>query len=358
MPKMQKLQQAFENKIQIILVTKNTALQVEKLKSRLPLLQTIELPMLNNDTVLSKLFLFNTVPTHVWVNKKGVVQFITDGWETTFEKIEKYLKGEAIQMALKEEKKDFDPSVPLWLEGNGRQVNHLKYYSFIMERLIDSRTSIRGPLLDSFNRVKGLFARNQSVIELYQMSYCEGKQEDTFSNPNRVVLEFEGAETYKQPQGSEFYNEWANKNLFCYELVLPMERLNAMYDVMKQDLERFFGLKGIIEKRRVTCLVLERMGKKDKIRSSGKDVYYVKLDPFETKLTIINAPIDKLKKGLEQVYWKRYNILDETGYTNNVNIELNVDLTNLKLLNKSLLKYGLRLTKKERVIDMLVIIKA
>jgi hypothetical protein len=131
-----------------------------------------------------------------------------------------------------------------------------------------------------------------------------------------------------------------------------------MYDVMKQDLERFFGLKGRIERRLVECLVLERTGREDKMQSSKNDLYKVKLNPFETNLSLINAPIVNLRKQLELVYWKRYNILDETGYTNNVSIELDVDLTNLKELNECLTKYGLKLTKKEREIDMLVIRKA
>jgi thiol-disulfide isomerase/thioredoxin len=358
MPKMQQLQNTFGHKIQILMVTKNTQAQVKKLKDRLPILQKIKLPMVNNDTVLSRWFSFSTVPTHVWIDEKGIVRYITDGWETTYEKIENYLQGEAIHMAFKEDKKDFDPTVPLWLEGGGRQVKHLKYYSFIMGRLTDSRTSTYSVMPDSCNGVIELKATNRSIINLFQQAFDEGDKYDyTFSNPNRVRLEFYGAEAYKYPDDANKYDEWCNKNLFCYELVLPKEKANSLYEVMKQDLERFFGLKGSIEKRKVSCLVLERTGAKDKIRPDKDENYYVNLNAFESNLTIRNAPMTNLKKQLENVYWKRFNILDETNYKGNITLELNVDLANLELLKKALLKYGLKLSEQEREIDMLVIKK-
>jgi thiol-disulfide isomerase/thioredoxin len=358
MPKMEALQKQFGTKIQILMVTKNSEAEVEKLKKRIDVVRNLWLPMYNHDSIISRLFRFETVPTHVWIDEKGVVQQITDGWETTAQRIEQHLKGEKVHLALKEDSKDFDPSVPLWLEGGGRQVKHIKYYSFFTERLTDSRTTIHGGMRDSSGNLVGLFARNTSVIGLFQMAFNGAGQEWPYQYRSRVLLEFPGSENYLKPEGPEKVDDWCNKNLYCYELSLPKEKLDRRYDVMKQDLERFFGLRGSIEKRKVKCLVLKRTTTEDLIKSKSKD-FVLELHPLHTSLRAGNYAWEQVFRQLQFVYWSSpFPFLDETNYKGNVDIGLNGDLSQVPVLRRELNKYGLDLVEEERELDMLVIRKA
>lgn len=357
MPKMEALQKQFGSNIQILMVTKNTDAEVEKLKQKLAIVKNVQLPMFNHDTILSRLFHFVTVPTHVWIDENGIVRQITDGWETTAQRIERHLKGEKVHMALKKDSKDFNPSVPLWLEGGGRQVKHLKYYSFIMERLTDSRTSTFRPRYDSSRNLIGLFAQNLSVIQLFQMAFNEAGPVWPYQYTSRVLLEFPDAEKYVFPKDPEQVDEWCNKNLYCYELSLPKEKVEKRYEVMKQDLERFFGLRGTIEKRKVKCLVLKRTTSEDLIKTKSKD-FASELHPLHTHLIAKRCPWKQVFRQLEVVYQhSHFPFLDETNYKGDVDIELNGNLNQIPVLREALNIYGLDLVEEERQLDMLVIKK-
>ena len=82
MPKMDSLQKEFGNRIKIILVTRNDRAKVSAIFKK-GNIRRPDLPLVINDSFLRKLFPYNTVPHHVWIDQNGIVKFITDGYNAT-----------------------------------------------------------------------------------------------------------------------------------------------------------------------------------------------------------------------------------------------------------------------------------
>lgn len=358
LPKMEALQKQFGGRIQIVMVTRNTTEEVERLKKKIAVLRNVRFPMINGDELISKQFSFRTVPTHVWIDEKGFVIQITSGWETTAENIDRYLKGEKVELPFKNEKMDFDPEVPLWLEGNGRQLKHFKYYSFITGQLEDSKSSV-GPYFtyDSLKRITGIKGRNLAIIKFLQfVANKEGKFE--LELPAFTLLEFEGADQYAYPKNPAFYEEWARRNLFCYELKVMEERLqDHLFSLMRQDMERFFGLRSYLENREVDCWVLKAGEIKDKLKPKGKDLLF-EMSPLHDLLRIKNVRLADVIRKLYITTWKKgVRFVDETNYTEPVALEMKGDLSDINVIRSNLAKYGIKLVQERRMVTMLIIKK-
>jgi thiol-disulfide isomerase/thioredoxin len=357
MPKMEELQKQFGDKIQVVLITKNTDEQVERLRKRIKIVQNVKLPMITNDTALTKLFSYRSVPTHVWIDEKGVVRQITQSWNTTASAIQQHLDGKTVILPQKNEKSDFDTRAPLWLEGGGRQSKNLQYYSYIMKRVSDAGISMHSLIRDSITKnLVSVKVLNLSITSLYQIAFS-GTDKREFTVPTRTLNET-GDSSLNRPKGSLTEKElWSTENTYCYELRVPPGKEGQLFKFMQEDLERFFSIKGSIERRKVKCLVLSRKTSPDKIRSSKKEIVS-RLSPDEKQIVIKNLPLRNLVRLLENIYWRGpYPIVDETGYKGAIDIELNGDLKNPGVLQEEFKRYGFELTIQDRLLEMLVLRK-
>lgn len=175
MPEMEALQKEFKGKIQIILPTKNTEPQIKDLFKRSSVARNAKLPSIWGDTILSRLFLYQGMPTHVWIDKSGIVRAITNGYNTNAKSIQNFLSGENIHFTVK------NPTIPLaelytkplWLADNGSLVKYLKYYSYIM-RDISSYQGASNIIRDSVSgKIVGIEDIRLSLLSLYKQAYTE-----------------------------------------------------------------------------------------------------------------------------------------------------------------------------------------
>ena len=348
MRKLDSLQQQFKDKIQVVLITKDKANDVErvfkKIKRTYP-----ELPMVVNDSLWSKLFPYESVPHHVWIDDKGRIQFITYAHNTNAENIELALRKKPFQLDYKKETGELKRSELLLLPNESELNSYLSYYSAILKRIKSFGGGELKYIRDSEKQIAGIRAINRPLLSLFQEAY--GRD---YRFNNRIVLDVKRPESLYLPEGSKYWDEWLEKNLFCYELILPIDKANDIKAIMQQDLNRLFPYEAKIEKRKVQSLVLIRLSTEDKLRSSGGTPVKKQIG---NKIMLCNQPFQVSLSGMIANANSHLTnpLIDETNYTGNIDIVITSELKNIELLRKDLNKYGLDLVYKEMEMDMLVI---
>ncbi|MEI9809090.1 MAG: hypothetical protein WDO16_15195 [Bacteroidota bacterium] len=150
-------------------------------------------------------------------------------------------------------------------------------------------------------------------------------------------------------------------NLYNYELLLQDSNFTQQqkFEIMQEDLNRFFVSKGIsggTEKRTLIVMALVRTSDKDKIATAGgvqKEEY------TNYSVNITNVPFSFFISKFQTYYAKEGElpIRDNTGYKGKVDLIINADLKDLNAVNSELKKYDLEFIKKEEILDVLVIKK-
>lgn len=359
MPKMDSLQKRFNNSIQIILITNNTEPEIAKLFSKVKIKRP-NLPMIINDHIFQQLFPHNSVPHHVWIDDNGIVKYITDGYNTNIKNIQAVLNGQELNLHYKNELQSFEKDESLLLNGNRSLANHLKYYSFIMNRIDEYGGSyLKVPAIDSSKKIITTRITNSSVLELYKLAFgylIPGGVTDIYSKEllnNRVLLEVENSVNFCEPKDDSKKDEWYSNNLFSYEAVSPLSGLDEAYSFMQHNLNYYFPYEGKIEKRKIKCLVLKRISKMDKLQSKGGSTWNIADNNY---VSIQNSPINAFVNILANVYENlKTPLIDGTNYTDNIDIFLKAELNNIYDLKKALMLFDLDLIEEEREIKMLVI---
>ncbi|MES1221480.1 MAG: redoxin family protein [Bacteroidota bacterium] len=347
MPELEKMQKEFSDKVQIILVTTDSDEQLKKLRKVSKIFRDCDLPMVESDTILYKYFPFKTVPSHVWIDSERVVKQITSGRNTSSIRIKDFFLGKSINLMEKKEDIDFNDTVPLWTEGNGRQRKHLQYYSHIMNHITSSNRAGYGGGDSTEIRTMNL-----PIIDLYQYAFggltirgCK------FGLKSRCIIQAKDSSDFFEPKDISKYEEWVDKNTYSYELKVPSTRSSEKLMFMQQDLDRFFGMHGYIENRKILCLVLEKIKKKRQAKCDSQIESHGKEDSFDVD------NLDVFVNTLEQINSIKGGrpIINETGSSKIKTITVHARLDRIGDVNDELLQYGLRLNLRYRRIDMLII---
>jgi thiol-disulfide isomerase/thioredoxin len=352
MPKLDSLQAIFGDKIKIILVTKNSSVQVKNLFKRIRKPLPSHLLMIENDQALHRLFPYNTVPHHIWIDSNREVRFITDGFYANERNITRFIRHEKFQLPFKNEIEDFDISKPLWLEGGGRLYDHLEFYSYLMSRIKEYGGGVIDFQKDTAAKTIGIKLINQPLIEFYRLAFSKSPVGKYYFN-NRIILDVKDSSRLISRSDSLISEQWRNENLKSYELRIPLEMEANVYDLMQEDINRFFPYSAKVERRKVKCLLLVRTGDIQNFKSRGGTPYKKETNGiFKIRnMGIQTSLIPFLSYALSTLPTP---LIDETNYFEKLDIEINSkkDLVSLK---NELNKYGLDLLVGDRELEMLII---
>jgi hypothetical protein len=198
-----------------------------------------------------------------------------------------------------------------------------------------------------------IMARNLCLAELYRLSYRENGR---YLSLRKAALEVREPSRLIEWKFGKDYEDWLqDKNGYCYELIVPPALSSQAYSMMQQDLARLFpAYQSSVEMRRTRCLVLTSTSSETPFKSAGGKPL-VRFDPFGCML--VNVPITRFLSRLKMQYMQASypEILNETGYTGNIDLKIEASLSKLEPLNRELEKYKLRLIEADRDIETLVI---
>lgn len=356
-PKLKELQNEFEGKIQIVMVTNQSKAVVDKFTENNEGFRNLGLPSFVANQKIWDSFAFRSIPLQVWIDKQGYVRYITAGSNISANRIAAFLNGEELDIADATVNLDFDRGSPLWLEGNGRQNKYLKYYSFIMEYVPDagnSQSIVRDNISGKIRRIE---ARNLPVDLLFAMAHGTYRNHNPFESPKRRSIETSDKTIFVLPEDGSEHDEWIIKNTYCYDIRVSEDRSDDVFEFMKTDLERYFKVSSSVEKREIPCLVIRTVDEARSIKTKGETPKIGFRSSDNKKISIVNRFmhlfIEKLEYEIEK--FSMLPLINETGYDGNIDVELDRFPNDLKSLNINLEKYGLIISEEVRDIDMLVL---
>jgi len=344
LPHMNDLKQKFGDKLQILVVTKESEETIIKYSEKYGNIKNNSIPILCNDSVLSKLFPHLSIPHEVWIDTKGVVRGISDAKFVTADNIENLIVNNQLAIPVKNDFFDFDHTQTLSYNlANPKNRPQFLYRSTFTSHY-PGVVSLTGSKADSIS--KTIYFVNNTILSLYS-SFIE---KDLWAG--RVEIEVKDTTRFVAPAELVKINkDWDESNTFCYELTTPasLDR-KKIQRLMKGDLDRNFDLTTTIVEKIKKCWVVKISDQ----RLFNRTILKKEITLGKPKAILIeNAPMDKLIKRLNSSDFVNINapiFIDQTGYNGKIFIEIPVSLlpennseTNIEPLKKILEQKGLTL---------------
>ncbi|MGB4447485.1 MAG: TlpA disulfide reductase family protein [Cloacibacterium sp.] len=346
-PKMEELQKQFGDKIKILAVSNQDRLVLEKFFATKNGQRYKNVVSVAGDKMFHQLFPHKGVPYIVWI-KDGKLLNTTDGAQVTEKTIQEVLGGKSSSL---QTVVHMSRERPLMLSENFDNEKGLS----IVNYSLFAKGRIRGMGFGSgFHRsgqtVYGRQFTNMSFLEISSAIANEifQKQNQSFNEKRRII-------EVKNPKALDYIKNTEGRvedyNLYNYEYIVPQSKADSLYPLMLENLSQFADYNTTIEKRKVKCLVLKRTSTVDKLKTKGSEMTFL----FSlSKTDLQNTSLYALVNSLNAVPTISLPIVDETGYTSNIDLKIGA-ISDLNSIRKELLQYDLDLVEAERELDMLII---
>ena len=351
LPLLDSLQAAYEDQLQVLLVSytaaRDSKASVEAFfeKYRRPDGSRYRLPSVVEDTSLIRLFPHKPIPHFVWIGPDGTVGAITRSAQVTSRNIERAIAEGVMPPSLRP---DLDLSRPL-LANEVLPSETTGYYATLLQGTVDDGPP-RFQERQNGDLPNGLVAANMPLLDLFAIAKRNLYPE---LGSNGLVLEGVDAELLLQEEAGPASADWQERHTYAYDLLLPEGTAADPYRLLLEDLNRYSGYRGSLELRKTDCLRLVRKGRKDKLRSKGGEAanrLYSKKAP-----AMQNLPLTTLVARLNSNNTLPLLVVDDTGYSGSVDIELKAVSSDLPALRRQLQAYGLDLVPTRRKVEVFVL---
>ncbi|MEN5378901.1 TlpA family protein disulfide reductase [Sphingobacterium kitahiroshimense] len=331
MPKLQKLQKKYADKIQVIMVTWQDKATIEKFYKTNAFIKDnkINLVTVYADTLLRKYFPHKGVPHTAWIYKNKV-QAITFSDFVKAENIEYLYANGSIQLPVKS---DFNDG----LKNDAVNEKKKQLGSVSLSGYKDA-VDPNGIIMkyDSISGMQKSSFYNIDILGAYTGALSKIKKPEFLLKDERIVWKVRDSSFFKYPNGDVVFNEWLLRNGICYERydhVVRPDSVQAQF--ILNDLNGFLGLHVYWSKKEMPCLVLEKTNlKSSEVKTSDGEL---------AGTSVLAFMID---------YQNKYPpVVDEVNSKQKIRL---TDYSNLEQINLQLLGYGLQLKEKYRLIDVLV----
>lgn len=328
-PKMQVLQQKYQDDLQIILVNNEPVAKATAFLQKRKDEQGEAFTAIVADTLLNNTFPHRTIPHYVWIGKDDKVLAITGEEELEEAKLLQAMAGEGSSFV---NKKNIDPALPLFSSADF-PTEGLQMYSLLTK-----------------GRVSGLasgtqFRKNQTGVLLGR----------AFTNTSFFSLYSTIGRLLQRAAGQRFSDQQIKyigadsvgflRDSYNYEFVVPERLSGKLYPMMLHDLNTYSPYVATFKTEETDCLVLERT-RGGRISDQGA--------ARQGALNLKNLTAEALIDHLENLAWNGLPVINNTGISGRLSIS--IPLTgNLQEVNAGLLQYGLRLRPARKKITMMLI---
>lgn len=338
-PKLQSLQEKFKDSVQVILLNEQTGDTEAKVnaffKNRERTGRAVSLPSSIGGNTASTLFPHTTIP-HCVVLKDGKVLAITGSESITAVAIRDYLRGRGANMA---QKTDYFADRMLVLNSGSVIDDAASQMLFRKGYLPGLSSGERTRRLNDL--VRGLSFRNISISQMY-FNVLRNLRPDIW-DMNRVLF-VDTAVKLKMD------------SVATYELVVSPLDKESVYSYAMNDLNRYSGYNCTIEKRKIACYVLKAAKEGIKARAAMPGA-----DP-EMKAGgngMLHYKNGNVKQLINRITGKaafiKVPVIDETGYSGEIDYELPVEIKDMASLQHLLNKMGFGLSAAERELEVFVL---
>jgi thiol-disulfide isomerase/thioredoxin len=350
-PKLERLQQEFAGRIQILLVNpwqNKAVVQPFVERRRVAGVVDLTLPSVCQDSVLLQMFHVESVPHIVWIDAAGIIRSISFGSELNAANIRSMLAGSPVTMRQKELQ---SMGIPPILEAPDDRVLWQSTFSAHRDNMRSTVDAFARPEIGYFLRVI-----NFSVRELYSYAYTKESNRYgylRFIPLSRIQLVTRDSLRCQANSGTPVDTPYD----YCYELVSGRPTTLAILQArMQHDLQGQFPYQAQWQKQVKRCLVFSVT---DSARLRYKEGRY-SLAVTDTDLRVNKATIPDLIQCLEDVTpygVGPYPLVDETNFRGEVGgiAITTVNVYDVETLRRALLPHGLSLQWADRAVEVLVI---
>ncbi|MBD1426075.1 TlpA family protein disulfide reductase [Sphingobacterium arenae] len=208
-----------------------------------------------NSLELNAYFPHRFVPHIVWIGNDGKVLSTSSSSEMDSIQIANYLNGELLDLVTKEDDVDFEPNMPLLVNGNGASEGSFRYRSIFIDEIKGIGRTVGWK---KYNGGTRFYALNQSVLNLLKIAWpALAGTPDNRVDINSIVLDLNDGDTQLR---------------FCYELIVPQKQNEAVHKLIRDDIERYTQLTVIetMERRPYWVITTRDDLTKREIRSDGQ----------------------------------------------------------------------------------------
>lgn len=366
-PKINALQKEFKGKVQFMMVGReDRENQIRKMYAKFKKNMDLEMACAF-DSILPRKWDYMANPTIIVIDPEGIVRGIT--YTLTSANLRDFLEGKQPKLAASTADRDlikfpFEYSKPMFVDNNAGDGGSTIYQSNL------SRWTAKTPNvadnIEFFVKVyKGRFSQlGLRLDQLYKLAYF-GTSAFSFNptfDPGYYGNFVPQVQLNIRDSLNFIVDDSSQNGRFCYDLTYPPERTSKTYimNSLKQDLHRWFGYDVKVE----TCkmpywrLVANDKGKKSLPTKGGAPTDLSKSSKYLTphdRYKIENLPLSNLIYRIAYHNIKELPILDETGISGNIDIDMDCVFSDMNEVKRELMKNGLDLVKGEKDMKVLVI---
>lgn len=356
-PNLKEISTHFSNDLQILLVTKDTGEDVRRSYKKFSEKYEALLPIAY-DTEFFNRFNIPWVPYYVLIDPHGIAKTILHDVNLTKATIKDLMEGKELEAREKLKLEDFNWLEPLLVNGNGGEETDFMYRSLLMKwnhgipaTGVTHISTAYGNMIQSLGSpLRNLyFLAYQDTIHPYPNEYRPDLHSSYGKYWLRPILELSDSSEFE-------WDEPTEKNLFCYSLIVPKNKLNSLQlqKIMQRDLKNYFGYEVTVEKRKMPSwnLVATEKARKQLITAGGTPKYTsYDFAGFEFE----NIPIKEIIAKLWANFQLEPLFVDKTGITGNIDISIDANLTDFQDFKSALNKYGLDLIRGTTQVKVIVI---
>lgn len=377
LPKMERLQQKFADKIIVLPVTDEEKGLVTDFWKRNKYTKTLKLPTVVEDKHLKGLFPHIGIPHEVWIYKGKVIGITGHEYVDEYN-IQQVLSGNVPDWPVKNDYYAFDGtkrSLFTFRQNDpGSPSGSVTYAAISGYKEKDGASAAglfgsSGIVRDSLKKTIRTWFVNQPILVTYLINWSniQGVNKlvkPSFGfDPNQIVWEVNNPEKYHFPgdhkPGSihkkpEYRPDWLRKNAICFEAVYPDtgQRNNDISRNIIVNLNALLGLNARWEKRKEKVRVLVSTGTKP-VAPAGKAGFFGSTASSGTTasadvITSTSALVFKMNQLPNNPY-----IFSSIKEARKLSLLVS-SLADFSAINKALQFYGLMLQEEERTVDKFV----
>lgn len=359
---MEALQKEFADQLQVVLVSKESRDSTIRFFKKRKKIEVPPFPFITSAIDLWHRFNPDHSPFHAWINPQGQLCYVTGPHNLTVGHFREVLAGKKPYMA-----SVVPVAKPVVQTGFSFEGLRAGYQSRILpcgegsiERNVEAERMGNGQFIrmsKACSSVEGLLLKAFEEYDKYR-----------FSSPAQVLWMLDDTTKYVLPADPGERDAWKQGHSYSYELVIPVEQQSTRYAYMQEDVQRYFGLTAVVEKRELTCMSLVRTGDTRLLLPETAEVGdnlwpSSPRHPINDSIRVLhNRPFSEFAERIGGwiTYATGIPFADQTGYHGKVTIRLSdktIDPLNIDQLNTELLAYGLQLITSSALFDVLVIRK-
>lgn len=382
LPNLQSIQDKYGGNMQVLLVTSEDEGRIKRTLQRSEVLKNanIRLPFLVQNKTLKQVFPHVTIPHVVIVDPRGTIRAVTHSSEIIASSVEKLILGETVNFLAKD---DFNNSF-----GQVHESDEVKTSTNLLweSSLVKQGYGQGNITKDKTGNFITLVDFQFTPIDLFYKAYSYFKLGALVPmNLKRVFVEVKDSLSYMRYANKELqplaffpkkfpYLHYANRhefdadNMYTYRLKLPYGIPDdQVFECIMDDLNRYFPIKGKVEKREVPAWV---------IRSTDSAYEKLNSDKADEKFIFTNDSLGIINKPIDMFFYLLKNFVDAEPFIDETGIDYPIDLiidfhdspfrdplnglvTNSPLdrdmLKASLEAKGLTMTLENREVEVLII---